>query len=294
MNASIKAITKTPRYACVPNRVVVFVFFTALFTASAGAATLQVGPFEHNPVPGGIAIINSGLSTANGKTDARFGKKPIAVMDHNATWHAIVGVALSTKPGTHKIVMKQSGIDYQFEFDVLAYEYEEQRIVIKDKRKVNPAPLDMQRIKKENTRIAAVKAYRFDALLAHAFSMPAEGTLSSPFGLRRFFNDQPRRPHGGIDIAAPTGTPVYAPAAGLIVDTGNYFFNGNSIFIEHGLGLQTFYAHLSEFHVKAGDKVAAGDLIGEIGATGRVTGPHLHWSVGLNGTWINPSLVLQD
>jgi len=79
-----------------------------------------------------------------------------------------------------------------------------------------------------------------------------------------------------------------------VVDTGDYFFNGNSIFLEHGLGLQTFYAHLSKFHVKAGDKVEAGDLIGEVGATGRVTGPHLHWSVGLNGTWVDPNLLLGD
>ena len=131
-------------------------------------------------------------------------------------------------------------------------------------------------------------------MIANSFKWPLAGVMSSPFGLKRFYNDQARRPHGGIDIAAPEGTPIIAPADGWVVDTGDYFFNGNSVFIEHGLGLQTFYAHLSKIHVKLGDKVEPGDLIGEVGATGRVTGPHLHWSVGLNGTWIDPNLVLAN
>lgn len=271
------------------------VLCVALFLPTGVYAVVEkIGPFEHHPVPGGIAIVDLGLGTSLPTPEPKLGNKQVAVVGHNGNWHAVVGIALSSEPGSKHLTLQHNGIQLKFEFIVQPHAYEEQRIVIKNKRKVNPAPLDMKRIEKENKRIAEVKAYRYKKLLTTSMELPAKGIQSSAFGLRRFYNDQPRRPHGGIDIAAPTGTPVYAPAAGLVVDTGDYFFNGNSIFIEHGLGLQTFYAHLSKIHVEAGDEVSTGDLIGEIGATGRVTGPHLHWSVGLNGTWIDPFLVLDE
>jgi len=266
----------------------------SLCWTAAYSQTKQAGPFEHQPVPGGIAIVDLNVPATEIAPTVKLGPRQIAVLEHAGGWHAIVGIALSTKPGTHSLDVNAARSKSEVNFVVEAFAYEEQRIVIKDKRKVNPAPMDMERINKENKRIREVKAYRYKNLLSGKFQMPLEGILTSPFGLRRFYNDQPRRPHGGIDIAGATGTPVYAPATGLVVDTGDYFFNGNSIFLEHGLGLQTFYAHLSKFHVKAGDKVEAGDLIGEVGATGRVTGPHLHWSVGLNGTWVDPNLLLGD
>ncbi len=250
--------------------------------------------FENDPVPGGIAIVPLDLPDTANAPSVKLGTREVAVVADHGHWHAIVGIALATEPGQHSLTMSTGEKTSTIEFQVKAFKYEEQRIVIKDKRKVNPAPLDMERINKENKRIREVKAYRYKTLLPDTFQLPLEGILTSPFGLRRFFNDQPRRPHGGIDIAADTGTPIYAPATGLVVDTGNYFFNGNTVFLEHGLGLQTFYAHMDKIHVKPGDKVNAGDLIGEIGATGRVTGPHLHWSVGLNGTWVNPWLVIDE
>lgn len=255
---------------------------------------LQIGPFKHRAIPGGIAIVNLDISSEQETPTAELGSRTIAVVEHNGGWHAIVGIALSTQPGTHQLNITTANSSNTVDFTVDSFKYKEQRIVIKDKRKVNPAPIDMKRIKKENKRIAEVKAYRYKRLLSKSFQLPLQGILTSPFGLRRFYNDQPRRPHGGIDIAANTGTPVYAPATGLVVDTGNYFFNGNSIFLEHGLGLQSFYAHLSKIHVEAGDKVEPGDLLGEVGATGRVTGPHLHWSIGLNGTWVDPNLLLTN
>ncbi len=259
---------------------------------------LRIPPFEHNAIPGGIALIKVGPTT-DAKPTVRWLKKNIAVVAHKAHWWAVAGIPLSSKAGQHELeVLQENDTDNKVAFTVAftinPHAYKEQRITITDKRKVNPAPLDMKRINKENKRIREVKAYSYNKLLASEFKLPVKGILTSPFGLKRFFNDQPRRPHGGIDIAAKTGTPIHAPAKGLVVDTGDYFFNGNSIFLEHGLGLQTFYAHMSKIHVKAGDTVQAGDIIGEVGATGRVTGPHLHWSVGLNGTWIDPYLVMPE
>jgi len=195
------------------------------------AAPDRVGPFKHKAIPGGIAIVATGIavnSSGSNIPKAMLGKREVAVMEEDGQWFAIVGISLATEPGTHELVISHGRSQSTVSFLVDAHPYKEQRIVIKDKRKVNPTPLDMERINKENVRIGEVKAYRYKKLLSGTLNMPVEGILTSPFGLKRFFNDQPRRPHGGIDIAGPTGTPIVAPATGLVVDTGDYFFNGPS------------------------------------------------------------------
>ena len=272
----------------------------ALALGAASGAGAGPAPFEHRPIPGGIAVVP--LGAAHGSIRAvRLGERPVATVDEcpedapadcaGAT--AILGIPLSTEPGPLALVVEtEDGARRTVTVEVEPHAYEEQRLTIENDRKVNPAPVDMERIGRERVRLAAVKSRRGERLLATRFDWPVAGPVSSPFGLRRFLNGQARNPHGGIDIAAPEGTPVVAPARGLVIDTGDYFFNGNSVFVEHGLGLQTFYAHLSRIDVAEGDVVEAGDALGLVGATGRVTGPHLHWSVGLNGTWVDPRLVL--
>lgn len=250
---------------------------------------------KHWPVPGGIAIVELGLGAAqnNAAPKVSWEKRPIAVIDKDGQWAALVGIPLSVEPSKQVLkVTPESGEAFSVSYQVEPHGYEEQRITIENKSKVNPPPMDMKRINKESAHLKTIKRMRSDKPLASFLKWPVAGPISSPFGLKRFFNDQPRRPHGGIDIAANEGTPIVAPADGVVVDTGDYFFNGNSVFIEHGLGLQTFYAHMSSIAVNTGDVVKAGDVIGAIGATGRVTGPHLHWSVGLNNTWVNPLLLL--
>ncbi len=254
----------------------------------------RVGPFEHHSVPGGIAIVPTGLSNEAVAPTLRWNSRRLAALYANNQWYALVGIPLSTEAGVQTVVVSAGDKTVEITFAVDEAHYEEQRITISDERKVNPAPLDMERINKESVRLKAVKAIHSSNLLSDHFIWPVTGPISSTFGLQRFFNDQPRRPHGGIDIAMPTGTPIIAPADGVIIDTGNYFFNGNSVFIDHGLGVQTFYAHMDSIAVSNGDTVGQGDVIGTVGETGRVTGAHLHWSLGLNGTWVDPTLVLVD
>ncbi len=268
---------------------------------AAGTSVADVGPFEHDPRPGGIAVVPLDLEIER-VGSVRLGDRMIAVLDacdddagpDCAGATAVLGISLQTEPGTVNLTVEtvEGGVR-DVPVEVPDHPYEEQRLTIENERKVNPAPVDMERIGRENVRLKAVKSRRGERLLADTFDWPLAGPVSSPFGLRRFLNEQPRNPHGGIDIAVPEGTEIRAPARGLVIDTGDYFFNGNTVFVEHGLGLQTFYAHLSRIDVVEGDVVEPGDVLGLVGATGRVTGPHLHWSVGLNGTWVDPRLVLR-
>jgi len=158
---------------------------------------------------------------------------------------------------------------------------------------VNPNKQDLERIGKESKIIrAALATWSEQTNVPFDFELPVHGRLSSPFGLRRYFNGQPRKPHSGLDIAADEGTPILAPASGTIIATGDYFFNGNTIFIDHGQGLITMFCHLNKIRVKPAQVVEKGQRLGDVGMTGRVTGPHLHWSVSLNNARIEPRLLL--
>lgn len=248
-----------------------------------------------NPVPGGIAIIKL-FSSNQDAPRAYFRKRRVLVRSNQGQWEAVVGLPLSIKPGQHKISLKPaSGKSITKEFSVSAKKYETQYITLKNKRMVNPYKKDIDRIVKEKKIItASLKTWNPTPVVSSSFILPVEGRLSSPFGLRRYFNKQPRKPHSGLDIAAPEGTIIKAPADGTIISTGNYFFNGNTIFIDHGQGLVTMYCHMNKIDIQPGQKVRQGDVIGKVGMTGRVTGPHLHWGVSLNNTRVEPQLFLAD
>jgi len=240
--------------------------------------------------PGGIVIIpiHSEL-----KPVAFYDQQKVMVIGESGNWQAVVGIPLSTKPGEHAIRIIQGEKEFVAKFPVVDKEYKTQYLTIKNKRKVNPNALDMERISKETKLIQAAKqAWTETNDIDLELNIPAPGPYSSPFGLRRFFNEQPRRPHSGLDIAAPEGTPIAAAADGIVVNTGNYFFNGNTVFIEHGQGLITMYCHMNKINVTTGQVVKTGDIIGEVGKTGRATGAHLHWSVILNNTTVDPMLFI--
>jgi murein DD-endopeptidase MepM/ murein hydrolase activator NlpD len=258
---------------------------------SATAATLP----QSLAVPGGIAILPVADAT-DARPTVSFNDKEIAVVRGDDGWEAVVGLPLSTTPGDHRILVKPSKADaYHLTFRVDNRDYPEQRLIVKNKRHVNPDPDDLKRIRAERQRIGkALASFRRDVAVPPLnFDWPLRGRQSSAFGLRRFFNGEPRNRHTGLDIAAPTGTPILAPAAGIVTETGDFFYNGNAVFVDHGQGLITLYCHLSKIDVEVGDTVAVGDTLGLVGATGRVTGPHLHFAVTLNDTMVDPLLLLK-
>ncbi len=256
--------------------------------APAGSVEL---PRESN-VPGGVAVIELPAADGEQQPEAWYRDRRVMVLNNANRWYAIVGIPLNAKPGKHTLTVKSSTTK-RIHFTVTEKKYREQHLTIKNKRMVNPDADDLKRIRKEKKEIIAAFAHWRDTRqIDTSFILPVDGPLSSPFGLRRFFNQQPRKPHSGLDIAAPEGTPVRAPASGVVIATGNYFFNGNTIFIDHGQGLITMYCHMNRINVKKDDLLEEGQIIGEVGMTGRVTGAHLHWSVSLNNTRVDPELFL--
>lgn len=249
---------------------------------------------KESRVPGGIAVI--ALDSDQGPAHFKFQKRPVLITQKDHQPVAIVGLPLSLKPGEYFISGNYGDTKQRVKkfFRVTDKQYTTQRITIKNKRKVNPNKQDMERIIPEQKRKRKAARYWTDQVPDLNLLIPVKGILTGSFGRRRIFNGQPRRPHSGMDIAAKTGVPIAAPAAGTVIETGDFFFSGNMVYIHHGEGLITMFAHLSRVDVKKGDKVKKGQIIGAVGATGRVTGPHLHWSVGLNGTWVDPALFIPD
>ena len=247
-------------------------------------------------VPGGVARLSLGPSATRPVAQVRLatGEVPLLVMGDMIEWTALVGIALAAVPGRASISVKtvEDG-ERQIAYTVTPKRYQEQRL------KVAPGTVDLSpeneaRYERERLHLAAVMATFSEPLPQSELRMrvPVPGRRSSSFGLRRVFNGQSRNPHSGMDIAAGTGTPVVAPLPGRVIDTGDYFFNGNTVWLDHGGGLLSMMCHLSEIDVKTGDLLKTGERLGAVGATGRVTGPHLHWGVMLNRTMVDPSLFL--
>lgn len=259
---------------------------------SLTAATAWALPREA-AVPGGIALAR--LGNGQDRPQAWFQGKRVAVLRDSRGWVALVGLPLSLEAGVHALrVAAASGAEEAKPIRVAAKHYPLQRFSVPDHSKVEPPPEDLLRIEREQKRIDEIKAgFRDEPEPDTDFRLPAQGRLSGNFGLRRIINGLARNPHAGIDVAAPVGTPVRAAGAGVVVETGDFFFNGNSVYLDHGQGLVTLYCHLDRVDVKPGEHVAAGQHIGLSGNTGRSSGPHLHWTVIANGTAVDPRLFLR-
>lgn len=241
-------------------------------------------------VPGGIKMIALGPASQS-KPAVRYQDKPVLVTRHQQQWQALVGIPLSAEPGPQRIHVKRDDITHTVLFDIADKAYPTQHITIENNNQVSPDKQSLERISQEIRLIREVLTEFSELEPTMHFIWPVDGEVSGLFGRRRVFNGEPRKPHSGIDIAARTGTPIVAPADGVVSNTGDYFFNGNSVFIDHGQGVITMFCHLQDIDVQKNQLVTQGEQIGTVGETGRVTGPHLHLGISFNDAMVEPLLV---
>lgn len=263
-------------------------FFLTLCLIQSANAEGFITRLLNKPVPGGVVVVDLGSGATAPRV--RYQEKPVLVIKEDGQrWIAVVGVPLGAQPGEQRLEVDGKPLAFHVE----DREYRAQHITLKNQRQVNPNPDDLKRIERELAeQTDAYRQFSPNQPSNLLFDKPVDGPLSSPFGLRRFFNGEERNPHSGLDFAAKTGTPIKAPAAGKVILTGDYFFNGKTVFVDHGQGLISMFCHLSQIDVKVGDQLARGAVLGKVGATGRATGPHLHWNVSLNDARVDPSIFI--
>jgi murein DD-endopeptidase MepM/ murein hydrolase activator NlpD len=263
---------------------------TAILLLGLLSAAVTTAAPAHAPWPGGIAVIDVGPAEAP-RPIVEFDERRVLVARNGNRWLATVGIPLDAPTGEMSIRVNTAR---EISFEVREHAYREQRLTVKNKKYVSPDEAQLERIGRERKIIdSALRNWRDVDVDSLALATPVDGRRSSSFGLRRFFNDQPRSPHKGMDIAASEGTAIAAPGPGIVTATGDYFFNGKTVIIDHGQGFVTMYCHLSTIGVEEGQPLETGEPIGAVGATGRVTGPHLHFGTYLNGTAVDPALLLQ-
>jgi murein DD-endopeptidase MepM/ murein hydrolase activator NlpD len=266
---------------------------------STDAVRLSSG--QRQVFPGDIVRIDIIAAQNIERLDLAFIGRKVTVhsKENPGIWQALVGIDLETKPGRYSltgtaVLLNAKSINLEKSIRILPKKFPVQRIAV-DEKYVTLDPQDAKRAEEESQKLGALwKTITPNKLWQGQFLHPVSSTLTSGFGRRRIVNNQPRSPHSGVDLKASTGTPIQAANAGNAVLAEDLFFSGNTVVLDHGLGLYTYYAHCSRIFVKRGETVMKGQVIAEVGASGRVTGPHLHWACRLNQARVNPLELAED
>ena len=260
-----------------------------IVTAPCAAGAMEL-PHE-SAVPGGVKLLRLNAAGDVPPFVEADGHRALVVQDGTA-WIAVVGIPLAAPLGTRQVIVHGAAGPQAIDFTVGEKRYASQSLKVAP-RQVNLSPADLARVGRERERLERALGHWSepppDTL---RWPPPVPGVRSSSFGMRRIFNGESRNPHSGMDIAAAAGTPVLLPVGGTVLDTGEFFFTGNTVLIDHGRGLISMYCHLSAVDVQPGQRISAGTRIGAVGMTGRATGPHLHWALSLNRAWVDPELFL--
>lgn len=233
---------------------------------------------------GGIAV----LPLPSNVQQVSYNHQPVLITQEQNQKYAVIGIPLSTPVGTTYVQIDTQSVA----INIQPYAYAEQHIKLQNQSYVQPSPIQLERYKTEAQEQHQIYTSFTPSTTLPQFIAPTKGKFSNSFGRKRFFNEEERAPHSGLDIPAPVGQTVVAPAAGTIVKTGDYFFNGKTVFIDHGQGLITMLCHLSKIDAQVGQTVKQGEAIAKVGKTGRVTGPHLHWGMSLNDARVDPQLFI--
>jgi murein DD-endopeptidase MepM/ murein hydrolase activator NlpD len=248
---------------------------------------------HESAVPGGVKILKLDVHSSVMPYVDVDGHRALVVND-GGSWIAIIGIPLAAPLAAQQVVVHSGDARQEIQFSIGDKQYASQSLRVAPGQ-VNLSKADLERVNREKSIIEhAMSRWTDEQPETLRMQQPIPGVRSSSFGMRRIFNGESRNPHSGMDIAGPVGTPVRAPLAGTVIDTGNYFFNGNTVFVDHGRGMISMYCHLSAIDVIPGQHVAAGATLGKVGMTGRVTGPHLHWGLSLNRAWVDPELFVAN
>ena len=265
----------------------IFLIILSPFTAQA----LTIGE-EFRNIKGGLLIKE--ISEDEYKKSFKSKNVNLLTYSKGQKFFLIYGIPYNSNVGLNviKITSNSGLIDKIINFKIKNKDFQTQFITI-SKKYTAPSKVNMLRIKKEKKLLISSKKEWININPDLNFILPVNGTETGVFGTRRFYNKKEGKAHNGLDIAAKKGTTIVAPSSGSVLLTGNYFYNGKFVFLDHGRGLKSIFIHMNKINVSQGQIIKKGEKIGEVGSTGKSTGDHLHWSLILNETYINPKVFLE-